>query len=572
MVDSNTGNGGTNIGNGPHKHSMLPQSSPGDGVMYDPEMVNHVNLTDPDELEAHLQILDVRERLRSKRRRAIRLFSVASLLAVAALLVSVGVMSSKSTSAGGGATDDSSGGGTMASSGGTLPPPPADLTSRCSVSSLNTPHGVTICEAACEVADCCDVPQDFAMSCADDGNRVACAQYQRYCSVLNNIIPDNPPPSMETDEGGVESQTPGSDGSAEELKVAIDNACLELDPSMMAASPCMSLCQAGFCCFDEASSDCPANCQAYMNCAEAYSAKLGGAGGDGTADSGSSAVPTGPPANSTASKKEELEQLCGTELETITPPGGESCESLCSVSYCCFNHFCVAPPDIDCLEYSACYALYADVDETTGQDGNEPDLGDDVHSACAGLLNINDAAADQACQSACAPGACCFEPNLTCGGVDCSMYADCIVLHPSFISVSREEVTDACTNHNDASSSAAAGQAPSLCEQVCTLHVMQCCFHSGGDCDDAVLLGDNSVYCDVYQACEVLGTDPSKLRPSHKAELDAACTGGAPTRSHCIQLCSSATCCYSTTTEEACANVDSTITCSDYKACDVLYG
>lgn len=374
-------------------------------MLYDPDMVNQMNLTDPEELEAHLQILDVRERLRRKRQRTVRLFSVAFVLVVATILVSVGLMSSD----GGGGPDES----------------------------------------------------------GRDGNTLT------------------------------------SDGSNND-----------------------------------------------------------------------SLVPTNPTDNATTtapSKKEEIEMLCGIELETTTTPGGDSCESLCSVSYCCFNHFCVAPPDIDCLDYSACFALYADIDDMTGQDNNTPGLGDDIHEACSGLLDVNVAATNEACKSACAAGACCFEPSLTCGGVDCSMYADCIILHPSFIAVSKEEVTDACTNHNNVPTTTAE-HTPTLCEQVCSLHVMQCCFHSGGDCDDTVLLGDNKVYCDVYQACEVLGTDPSTLRVSHKVELDEACDGGAASRSHCIQLCSSATCCYATKTEEACANVGSTVTCSDYKACDILYG
>jgi hypothetical protein len=213
--------------------------------------------------------------------------------------------------------------------------------------------------------------------------------------------------------------------------------------------------------------------------------------------------------------------------------------------------------------------LYADTSDNAVEKVEEPVLGDQIHEACGAILDVNEAAQNEECNSICSPGACCFEDKMSCSGVDCAQYAECIILHPSFIAVRKEEVTDACKNHNDA---AMQTTEPTLCEQLCSLHVMQCCFHVEGNCDDAVLLGDNTVYCNTFEACSVLGTDSSPLRQSHKDELDAACSGGTATRAQCIQLCSSATCCYSTTVEESCINVDSNIKCSDYQSCDVLYG
>ena len=104
-----------------------------------------------------------------------------------------------------------------------------------------------------------------------------------------------------------------------------------------------------------------------------------------------------------------------------------------------------------------------------------------------------------------------------------------------------------------------------MCEQVCTLQVIQCCFHyTGGEgsCDQ--------IPCDVYGACEVLGNNPEYLREVHIEELRAACENDA-TRNHCVQLCAPASCCYATTIEEECIHVDTTITCSDYESCNVLY-
>ena len=43
-------------------------------------MDSNVNLSDPEELEAHMQVMDVRERLRQRRRKMIRIFTIGFLL------------------------------------------------------------------------------------------------------------------------------------------------------------------------------------------------------------------------------------------------------------------------------------------------------------------------------------------------------------------------------------------------------------------------------------------------------------------------------------------------------------
>jgi hypothetical protein len=516
----------------------------GDGLMYDPEVVHQVNLSDPAELEAHIQVLDIRERLRARRRRAIRLFTFVFCVVVAALLTGLTLTSIWGKDNVGQAAAQQ--GEISVSIGTTLPSPSTDLAAKCSSSSLETPQGFVLCEAACEVADCCSVPEGFALSCAS-GNEDICSQYDKYCSILSKTS------DMTFDK---------------ELKVSIDEACNALDPTMFPGSDCVALCQKGFCCFDDTTTlECSVNCQTYLNCTTAFHSQQQNGNYTQTTAPGSIHI------NNTINQgdsilKQRIDAICGTAIETVSPPGEDSCESLCSVSYCCFDNLCVPPEDMDCSEYSACYILFEDVSSVI-EDITAPTLSDDVHNACSGLLDVNDAAVNEACQDICSPGACCFEDKLSCSDVDCAVYAECIVLHPSFIAVSKEEVADACQNHNDGSLQT---DEPTLCEQVCTLHVMQCCFYIGGDCDDAVLLGDNSVYCDTYQACAILGTDGSSMSQSHKEELEAACSGGAPTRSTCIQLCSLATCCYSTSVKESCVNVDATVSCSDYKACDVLYG
>ncbi|KAG7369005.1 hypothetical protein IV203_031748 [Nitzschia inconspicua] len=519
-------------------------------VVYDPEIIHQgVNLSDPEELEAHIQVLDVRERLRARRRRAIRLFSVAFCIVMVALMAGLGLVTrrgeSNVTAAAGSTQSPISTSLPPSSSTGSLPLPPADLASKCSATALQSQQGFLVCEGACEVADCCTIPEEFALSCSK-GNENACQQYLQYCSILQTT------PAV----------SPISD---EEIRSSIDEACIGLDPSSLIDSDCVALCRKGFCCFDDDTVGCEPNCQTYFNCAAAFQSQQQ----QQQQATSTTTNPISNPINQEDSVlKQQIDAICGTAIETVSPPGENSCESICAPAYCCFDHLCVPTSDVDCQDYSACYVLYADVNDVK-EDITTANLGDEVHEACAGLLDIDEAISNEACNAICSPGACCFEEKMSCSNVDCAMYAECIVLHPNFIPVSKAEVTDACRNHNDANLQS---EEPTLCEQLCSLHVMQCCFHLGGDCDDAVLLGDNSVYCDRYQACAVLGTDGSSLIQSHKDELEAACTGGTSTRSQCIQLCSSATCCYSSSVEESCAHVDASVTCSDYEACDVLYG
>lgn len=496
---------------------------------YDPEMMHQVNLSDPEELEAHLQVMDVRQRLRKRRRRGIQCFSVCFIIVVAALLSGIGVSTKKGKENADEQKLKQKGGDLLAStsSDAKLPEPPADLASKCSLTTLNTAEGVAVCESACEKAECCDVPDGYALSCIV-ANKVVCAEYQRYCDILKNL----PSAGFVPPEGFVPPlQNDTSPVSDEALKVEIDAECVDVGADILPGSSCMDLCRQGFCCFDESSS-CDVNCQTYLNCRAAYTA--------------SKNIPA--PAPTPMTLRDEINQLCSDYVEAINPPGENTCEQKCSTSFCCFNHYCVPPADIDCLEYSGCYVLYADVD-TVDDDENEsstPTLADEIHAACNNAGSINDAASNTECTTLCAPGACCFFNNLECVDVKCETYAECNIVFPEKVAVTKEEVEDACKNHNDNGSGA------SLCEQVCTLHVMQCCFHENGACDNP-LQNDGSVFCDAYQACDVLGTKADSLRESHKAELDSACSGIA-TRSECIKLCTPAICCFASTLDDECAN------------------
>jgi hypothetical protein len=568
--DSAAAGGGAGIGelggglmNGNNIHNDTTASSA--GIIYDPELIHtittsnnsnnknnrsnnvDVNLSDPEALEAHLQVLDVRQRLRARRRRAIRFFSFAFGAVVVILISGLGsTMLKSSTSSNSSKNNDNGdeGGGlgstptsdVMAASQPPPPPPPSDLAEKCALEALDTAQGIRGCEKVCEVADCCNVPPSYVLSCQTSENVNVCSQYQKYCGVLDHVFGDN-------DNGN------NNDGTSSDVDVTDGTSSNNIDVDDTNSPP----------------SD-------------------GGDSIDGT----SPPPPSDQNVDDNSSLATQIQQLCGeTPMEALGPPssGGDNsqnattttCESICSRSYCCFNQICKPPPDMDCSAYAPCFVLYAeDTQSMSQQMQDEEDIGsgvgDTVHEACASLsLDVNNASADEECKSVCSPGACCFQDHLSCTDVECAAYSECIVLYPSFVSVTKDEVDDACHNHNDANLSA--GGQPSLCEQVCTLHVMQCCFHVGGDCHDSVLLqGNKSTYCSTYESCDVLGTDPAALRHTHKDELETACSGGSSTRSKCIQLCSAATCCYSATLQESCAHVDASISCSDYKACDVLYG
>eukprot|EP00934_Nitzschia_sp_Nitz4_P007899 Nitzschia sp. Nitz4//scaffold91_size79674//55556//56938//NITZ4_005375-RA/size79674-processed-gene-0.110-mRNA-1//-1//CDS//3329560124//7889//frame0 len=444
------------------------------GVMYDPQ---GVNLSDPEELEAHLQVLDVRQRLRQRRRRMIRLFSMLFCALVLAFMVMMGLSSREAKEN----FESSQGTGTSTV---VLPSPPADLASRCSSASLETTQGVEVCEEACEVAECCTVPSGYALSCLVN-NAAVCAQYQRYCDNLDSFT------SVVISPTSADSP----------VSAPVSSSISPQTPAPVAPTP-LTLSQ-------------------------------------------------------------EIDLAC-TDIEE----DDTTCATLCSPSVCCFSSYCLVSPEVDCQDYSGCYVLHTDLesgeddDQTTGTDS----IVSQIHTACYESGTIVDATSNSECTSLCAPGACCFESSLACTDVTCVNYAECNILYPSFLAVTQAEVEDACGNHRDVAGSTE----PTLCEQVCSLLVMQCCFHQNNDQSCTDLQQPGTAYCDNYAACDILGTDGTDVSAAHQAELVDVCANSA-TRAECITLCAAATCCYASTLEEACANVDASITCDDYSACDVLY-
>jgi hypothetical protein len=104
-----------------------------DSFVYDPEMTrNGVNLSDPEELETYVQVLDVRQRLRSRRQRAIRLFSFSFCILMAALMAGIGLMTHWGESNVEIATAQ------MGSMGIGRVPVPMDLANKCSAAAIES--------------------------------------------------------------------------------------------------------------------------------------------------------------------------------------------------------------------------------------------------------------------------------------------------------------------------------------------------------------------------------------------------------------------------------------------------
>jgi hypothetical protein len=492
----------------------------------------------PDELdEATLQILDIRTRLRQQRRRMIRTFSLVFIIVGVSLFAGLAFSGQEGKenadeqkqieeeiAENGGAAG---GGGQTTGIADLLPPPPADISIVCALENLEDFMGIAQCEHECEISDCCEVPIGFALSCLA-GNEQVCQEYAQYCDILHSL------PSA-----GYIPQVDEATLPPEELKIEIDTSCIGLERDQLLHSPCMDMCEKGFCCFD-GSGDCEVNCQVYLNCADAYAV-----------------YQNGPPA-AAPTFQDEVAEACADYPDS----GASNCEEKCAPSVCCFSHYCTPPMGIDCQAYAACFVLHEQDDGAT----YDEDLSDEIHEACY-TSNIVEAASNSQCTSLCAAGSCCFDSE-ECDEnvVNCATYAECNILHPKFVVVTNGEVEQACQ-------SAASASAGGLCEQICHLEVMQCCFHqveNGDACSHDALLHPESVFCNIYESCRTLGTSSETLRNSHKDELNQVC-GDPTTRSQCIQLCSAATCCFATEAQDECATNSRSIACNDYQACSVLY-
>jgi hypothetical protein len=535
---------------------------------------------DEERLQRDLALLEVRQRLRQGRRKGIQRFTVAFCIFVLLFLIGMGITgrkgkkdaeeqqeldAAKNNPTSSGSNVDHNGNPTdhgeetnYEAAGTVLPLPPADLKSKCSLSAVETPSGIQGCESACELAECCDVPAGFALSC-QTGNEVVCPQYQKYCNILHNV-------NSELQSAYIPEDFSTTSLSAAEatLQAEINGACMA---QAIETETCVSLCREGACCWeDNLSCNNDVNCDVFASCYAMIHGSSSSGGGL-------------PGAEGTV--KEQIAVACVGTLppaSNVTSTATSDCEVLCQPALCCFNHYCSPPETMECLDYSGCYLLYQnegteddDVVAAEYNNDGETDEMDAIHEACYGgsildLLGVE-------CSKLCEPSKCCFDSSLgDCSVVDCELYAMCNILYPVKLSATKNEIEDACKNQTTTSTGGTAaktGSTTTLCEQVCSRG--SCCFHPTetatvtGECADAL---DINIYCRTYTACSVVFGGASAVITT---ELQKACTD-ASTRPHCVTLCAEASCCYATKKEESCFHVNPDITCSNFKACDVLYG
>jgi hypothetical protein len=462
--------------------------------VYDPELMGRISVngtsgrylaTTVDDLEEHLHhdlaVMEVTNRLRQKRRLAIRRYTAVFVAVAFLLMVGIGITSrtiEKEKKVNRIAEQH------LGNSGVTvLPQPPASLASKCKISALKTPTGTQECESACEVAECCIVPAGFALSC-QLGNEVTCPKYRQYCNILdwNSPITSN---DKTTDIVPAGSSEPPAMAPVLQPPIPVPTQAPQPLVQPPAQSPTTTITS----------------------------------GGDNTKYPAENA-------SGTSTLKKQISDACEDNgFEPIALPGQLSvCEQFCQNSQCCFNHYCVPPVGIDCLDYSPCYILYNEEDpgntdnaipDATSAKSADSNSTTNTNQTNGLALQIQQACDSHAveptrslCPTLCALGACCFEPQLACSAVNCDLYAACHdALYSDYVDgisssggnsaipgtyTTEGEVLDACNNHSNSY-----GESSSLCVQICQEGA--CCFQRNSlsaQCSDA--------FCRTYSACQVV--------------------------------------------------------------------
>jgi len=139
-----------------------------------------------------------------------------------------------------------------------LPPPPADLPSRCALEKGKTESSVVPCLEVCEIAECCDLPPEYRLSCLE-GNEYTCFDYHRAgCNVLS-LDPE-------------QAETPPTEDYGDDVKPAPDSlfemcsfSNLQTDEGK---SACLQHCGPASCCFAKGVVSCSNNavCSGYVPC------------------------------------------------------------------------------------------------------------------------------------------------------------------------------------------------------------------------------------------------------------------------------------------------------------------
>ena len=135
-----------------------------------------------------------------------------------------------------------------------IPAAPADLQSRCSFLSLSTFSGKQDCQDQCAQAECCWVPQgnaDGIVSCQAD-HKDTCDAWMT-CGVLIGVgdghgVSGITPPTAATASNNSENASVNTESTSGSSS-AVAKAC-DVSSTSFQRSQCISVCQAGTCCFD----------------------------------------------------------------------------------------------------------------------------------------------------------------------------------------------------------------------------------------------------------------------------------------------------------------------------------
>jgi hypothetical protein len=477
-----------------------------DSYIFDPQkMLDTINITDPEELQAHFQIQDVKKQARERRRKLFKKLALVLVVVVAIVVVVTSVNKSK----------DQQEQTTTSTTQTLLDDPPSDLSVKCSATQIQKQGGYQVCQSLCEISECCTVPQGYALSCKL-GNEAVCPLYLQYCVNLdiyandqdkdnamvdNMVLPDNkePPPIKTPIDTTETTETPA------EMKQRIDDACQGLTHETVKGRECESLCQVAACC-SEHDANCEVDCHVHDSCQVVFT-------------------------DTKAETKLAIDEACqGLTYETAK---GRECENLCQVAACCEDEH-DAGCHVDCHVYNSCQVVFTDTttpgtttgtttpgttttpDTTdTGTDNTSSSTKEQVDDACQ---NHSEATL---CKQVCEQvqdqvGACCFGQTITgtCSignGLSssklvqhCRTYASCSVLFPSYSGNSGSGTT---TNTPPQPS-------PNLA-QVCqdpdpsqrTICIAECnqatCCHAMTE-PESCLQVHPGIVCDDFSPCNVL--------------------------------------------------------------------
>jgi len=344
---------------------------------------------------------------------------------------------------------------TAVSASVTLPFPeaPNDLQVYCNVSEMEE-ISLSICHDRCTPAECCWNTEKgpCPASVPDD----ACQPYIKSCAILNNF---QTRPGTNDDEQGEEETGSvalggGGGGTADTVPVAPSDLAQRCSHDQIVASSnagstlvgCERDCLAAACCWKTDVESCEATndlCTAYKGPCSMFLGlfDLNGVSSSSPANTvtaSTAPVPIVPEAPST------IKIVCSPDVLKADVNNGKfivECEKECLAGACCWkdNHSTKCEGVSQCSGYmEPCgdhlvNALVLLQGTSAGGGGDDDETIDDelvqqkeIKTACNNQVAFFQ---QSRCETACAPGSCCFKDTETCAlGIDCDIYEPCQAL------------------------------------------------------------------------------------------------------------------------------------------------